>query len=55
MSKASTGPGPCKKFWPRACHEIFLREKAVLEMKCIIPILNSGIELDEKITEVSSF
>ena len=48
-SKVSTKTRPCQEHWPKACHEILLRKKAMLDFNCTIPILYSGIDLDDEV------
>ena len=47
MSKTSTGPRPCQKYWPKACHEMYLHKKIRNEYNCTIPILDSGIHFQQ--------
>ena len=47
MSKTSTRPRPCQKYWPKACHEMYLHKKIKNEYNCTIPILDSGIHFQQ--------
>ena len=50
FSKESTKSRRCQEHWPKACHEILLRKKAKLEYNCTVPILYSGIDLDDEVS-----
>ena len=52
LNKTSTRSRPCQRYWPEACREIFLKEKAKREMNCTLSILNSGIQMDNDTLKV---